>query len=105
MNRLKKNDYVIVIAGKNKGSKGTLISFINKFFVIIEGVNLVKKHIKSNPNKQIEGGIVEQEAPIHVSNVALYNNISKKPDRIGYTFLENKSKKVRFFKSNKEYLD
>ena len=106
MNRLKKNDEVIVIAGKDKGRKGTVVSVLSdKHRVIVEGVNLVKKHVKPNPNKQIEGGIVEQEAALHNSNVALYNPATKKADRVGFKFVEDGKKKVRYFKSNGELVD
>jgi len=106
MNRLRKNDEVIVIAGKDKGRKGTVISVLSdKHRVIVEGVNLVKKHVKPNPNKQIEGGIVEQEAALHISNVALYNPATKKADRVGFKFVEDGKKKVRYFKSNGELVD
>ena len=106
MNRLRKNDEVIVIAGKDKGRKGTVVSvLLDKHRVIVEGVNLVKKHVKPNPNKQIEGGIVEQEAALHISNVALYNPATKKADRVGFKFVEDGKKKVRYFKSNGELVD
>ena len=71
----------------------------------MEGVNLVKKHVKPNPNKGVEGGIVEKEASIHASNVALYNPATKKADRVGFKFVEDGSKKVRYFKSNGELVD
>lgn len=106
MNRLRKNDEVIVIAGKDKGRKGTVVFVLSdKHRVIVEGVNLVKKHVKPNPNKQIEGGIVEQEAALHISNVALYNPATKKADRVGFKFVEDGKKKVRYFKSNGELVD
>ena len=106
MNRLKKDDDVIVIAGKDKGRRGTVVSvLLDKNRVIVEGLNLVKKHVKPNPNKQVEGGIVEQEAAIHLSNVALYNPATKKADRVGFKFVEDGNKKVRYFKSNGELVD
>lgn len=106
MNKLRKNDEVIVIAGKNKGRKGMVVSILpDKHRVIVEGVNLVKKHVKPNPNKQIEGGIVEQEAALHISNVALCNPATKKADRVGFKFVEDGKKKVRYFKSNGELVD
>ncbi|WP_119343929.1 50S ribosomal protein L24 [Facilibium subflavum] len=106
MNRLKKGDDVIVIAGKDKGRRGTVVSILSdKDRVVVEGVNLVKKHVKPNPNKGVEGGIVEKEASIHASNVALYNPATKKADRVGFKFVEDGSKKVRYFKSNGELVD
>lgn len=106
MNRLKKGDDVIIVAGKDKGRRGTVTSVLfAKERVIVEGVNLVKKHVKPNPNRGIEGGIVEKEASIHASNVALYNPATKKADRIGFKFVEDGKKKVRYFKSNGELVD
>lgn len=104
MRKLRKNDDVIVISGKDKGKRGTLV-FIKKDLVIIEGINLIKKHVKPNPNKQIEGGIVEQESFLHISNVALYNVALNKSDRIGFKYIKNnknKKEKVRYFKSNND---
>ncbi|MBK2125982.1 50S ribosomal protein L24 [Fangia hongkongensis] len=106
MNRLKKGDDVIVVAGKEKGRRGTIVSVLSdKDRVVVEGVNLVKKHVKPNPNKGVEGGIVEKEASIHASNVALYNPATEKADRVGFKFVEDGSKKVRYFKSNGELVD
>jgi len=106
MNKLRKNDEIIVKAGKDKGKKGTIISILSgKRRVIIENINLVKKHIKPNPNKKIEGGIVEQEKPLHVSNVALYNPETKKADRVGFKFVEDGKKKARYFRSSGKLVD
>jgi large subunit ribosomal protein L24 len=105
MNRIKKGDDVIVITGKDKGRRGTVLNVIEEDDrVLIEGVNVVRKHQKPNPNAGVQGGIVEQERPIHVSNVMLFNPVTNKGDRIGIKTLED-GKKVRFFKSNNEVVD
>ena len=105
MNRIKKGDEVIVIAGKDKGRRGTVIS-INDVDdeVLVEGVNVVKKHQKPNPNAGLQGGIVDQERAIHVSNVMLFNPATGKGDRVGVKTLED-GRRVRFFKSNNEVVD
>lgn len=104
MKRLKKGDEVIITSGKNKGKIGIILSFVSyNNRVLIEGINLIKKHIKPNQNKNIEGGIVTQEGSIHISNVALYNSSIKKADKIGYKYMNNK--KFRYFKSNGQLLD
>jgi large subunit ribosomal protein L24 len=106
MNRLKKNDEVIVIAGKDKGRKGVITSVSSdKNRIAVEGINWVKKHTKPNPNKQIKGGIIKQTAALHASNVALYNPLTKKADRVGFKFIESGEKKVRYFKSNSQLVD
>lgn len=104
MNKIKKGDLVIVLTGKDKGKQGLVLSVISEQKILVEGVNLVKKHQKPNPNKGIEGGIVEKNMPIQVSNVAIYNTQTQKADRVGFKVLED-GKKVRFFKSNNEVLD
>lgn len=106
MNKLRKGDDVIVIAGKGKGHRGTIVTvFPEKNRVVVEGVNFIKKHVKSDPNKKVEGGIVEKEASIHISNVALYNPATKKADRVGIKFVEDGKKKVRYFKLNGKLVD
>jgi len=106
MNRLKKGDDVVIIAGKDKGRRGTIVAvFSEENRIVVEGVNLVKRHVKPNPNKGVEGGIVEKEASIHASNVALYNPATKKADRVGIKLVEDGNKKVRYFKSNGELVD
>ena len=106
MNRLKKGDDVVIIAGKDKGRRGTIVTVLSEENrVMVEGVNLVKKHVKPNPNKGVEGGVIEKEASIHASNVALYNPATKKADRVGIKFVEDGNKKVRYFKSNGELVD
>jgi len=104
MQRIKKDDEIIVIAGKDKGRRGKVMSLTANDRVLVEGVNLAKKHQKANPNAGQAGGIIEKEMPLHVSNVMLYNPITKKGDRIGIKKLED-GRKVRFFKSNDEVLD
>ena len=105
MNRIKKSDEVIVITGKDKGRRGTVIRINDEDdTVLIEGVNVVKKHQKPNPNAGVQGGIVDEERPIHVSNVMLFNPITGKGDRVGIKTLED-GRRVRFFKSNNEVVD
>ena len=103
MSKIKKGDNIIVIAGKDKGRKGVVKSLVGSNSVIVEGVNMVKKHVKPNPNKGLEGGIVEKELPVDISNVAIFNSTSDKADRVGYKIVDDK--KVRFFKSNGELID
>jgi large subunit ribosomal protein L24 len=104
MNKIRKNDDVIVIAGKDKGKRGTVTRIMADDRVIVENVNMIKRHTKPNPNKGVAGGIVEKEAPLHVSNVALFNPVTKKADRVGVKVLED-GRKVRIFKSNNEVVD
>lgn len=98
MKKIQQNDEVIVIAGKNKGARGQVREVLKDDRVIVSGVNLVKKHQKPNPNLNRQGGIIEKEAPLHVSNVAIFNSETEKADRVGIRFEDGK--KVRFFKSN-----
>jgi large subunit ribosomal protein L24 len=104
MQRIKKGDEIIVIAGKDKGRRGTILRVDDNKRVVVEGVNVAKKHQKANPNAGVAGGIVDIEMPLDRSNVALYNPITKKADRIGIKTLED-GRKVRFFKSNNEVVD
>lgn len=104
MNKIKKGDAVIVLTGKDKGRQGQVIKVINNRKVLIENVNLVKKHQKGNPNTGQESGIIEKEMPIDISNVLLFNPITKKGDKVGFKILED-GRKVRFFKSNNEVVD
>ena len=104
MRRIKKGDEVIVITGKDKGRRGTVTRVLENDRVTVDGVALVKRHTKPNPNRGIAGGIVEREAAIHISNVMLYNPVTKKGDRIGFRTLED-GRKVRYFKSNQEVVD
>jgi large subunit ribosomal protein L24 len=105
MRKLKKGDEIIVIAGKDKGKRGT-ISEVNPALdkILVEGLNLVKKHQKPNPNLGVPGGIVDKEMPLHVSNVAIFNPASGKADRVGIKILDD-GRKVRIFKSNNEVID
>ncbi|HDV5767102.1 TPA: 50S ribosomal protein L24 [Legionella pneumophila] len=107
MKRIKSGDKVIVIAGKSKGHIGKVLRVIDDA-VVVEGGNLIKKHIKPNPQKpENKGGIITREAPLHVSNVAHYNPVTKKADKVGFKYLESNgvSKKVRYYKSNNEIID
>ena len=103
MNKIRKGDAVVVIAGKDKGKRGTVLNCLDGQLVV-EGVNRVKKHAKPNPMKGEPGGIVDKEMPIHISNVALFNGATQKGDRVGFKVLED-GRKVRVFKSNGEVVD
>ncbi|MEF8713441.1 MAG: 50S ribosomal protein L24 [Accumulibacter sp.] len=103
MEKIRKGDDVLVIAGKDKGRRGTVLRRTDAEHVLVEGVNRAKKHVKPNPVKGVAGGIVEMEMPLHISNVAIYNPASRKADRIGFKTLEDNTK-VRFFKSTGEVL-
>jgi large subunit ribosomal protein L24 len=103
MNKIKKNDDVIVITGKDKGNRGSVLSVLDNDRVLVAGINKVKKHQKPNPVKGTSGGIVEIEKPIHISNIAIYNAATKKADRVGVKQLED-GRKVRVFKSNGEVI-
>ena len=100
MNKIKQNDEVIVIAGKDKGSVGTVTKVMGSK-LIVEGFNIVKKHVRPNPKEGVQGGIEEKEMPLNVSNVAIYNSTTQKADRVGVRINE-KMEKERFFKSNGE---
>lgn len=103
MRKIRKGDDVIVTTGKDKGKKGTVLSLKNDK-VIVENMNIAKKHVKGNPQKGVTGGIVDKEMPIHISNVAIVNPGTGNKDKVGYKKLED-GKKVRFFKSNNEVID
>ena len=104
MRRIKKGDEVIVITGKDKGRRGTVSTVLADGRLIIDNVNVVKKHVKANPNAGVAGGIVDKEMPIHGSNVMLFNPATDKGERIGYKVLDD-GRKVRYFKSNDEVID
>ena len=104
MNRLRKGDEVVVISGKDKGRQGTILSVYEDDRVLVEAINTVKKHTKPNPMQGVEGGIVEKEMPLHVSNVMIFNPVTNKGDRVGFKVLED-GRKVRYFKSNGEVID
>ena len=104
MNKIKKGDDVIVLSGKDKGRTGQVLSVLNNSKVVVENINIVKKHQKGNPNTGQESGIVEKEMPIHISNVLLLNPITNKGDKVGIKKLEDGTK-VGYFKSNNEVVD
>jgi len=103
MKRIKKGDQVIVIAGKDKGRQGTVLNVADDS-VLVETINMVKKHTKANPMAGAEGGIIEKEMPLSISNVMLFNSMANKGDRVGFKTLED-GRKVRYFKSNGEVVD
>ncbi len=104
MQRIRKGDEIVVTAGRDKGKRGTVLRRIDDQFVVVEGVNRVKKHQRPNPMKGVTGGIVDKDMPIHVSNIALFNPATQKADRVGFKSLED-GRKVRVFKSNGEQVD
>ena len=105
MNKIRKGDDVVVKTGKDSGKRGTVLRVIPDLDkVVVENINVVKKHTKPNPQAGVAGGIVEKEMPIDVSNVMLYNPMTKKGDRVGFKFLED-GRKVRIYKSNNEVVD
>ena len=104
MRKIRKGDDVVVTTGRDKGKRGTVLRIVDDEHVVVEGANRVKKHLRPNPMKGIQGGIVEKEMPLHVSNVALYNPATQKADRIGIRTLED-GRRVRFYKSNGESVD
>ena len=104
MQRIKKGDEVVVLSGRDKGKRGTVMRRIDADHVVVEGVNRVKKHQRPNPMKGVTGGIVDKDLPIHISNVALFNPATKKGDRIGVKTLDD-GRKVRVFKDNGEQVD
>jgi large subunit ribosomal protein L24 len=101
MEKIRKGDEVVVITGKDKGKRGTVLTRVDAERVLVEGVNRAKKHVKPNPVKGVAGGIVDKDMPIHLSNVALFNPATQKADRVGIKVLED-GRKVRVFKSNGE---
>jgi large subunit ribosomal protein L24 len=104
MEKIRKGDDVVVIAGKDKGKRGTVLKRLDDEHVLVEGVNVVKKHAKPNPQKNSTGGIVDKTMPLHISNVALFNPATQKADRVGIRQLEDGTR-VRFFKSNGELVN
>ncbi len=104
MNKIKTGDDVIIIAGKDKGKRGSVLKIIDNERVVVEGANMAKKHVKANPNAGESGGIIEKEMPLHISNVAVFNAAAGKADRIGIKVLEDR-RRVRYFKSNNEVVD
>ncbi len=104
MRKIRKGDSVVVTAGREKGRTGTVVAVKTDGRVLVENVNMMKKHQKPNPARGVQSGIVQKEAPLHVSNVALLNPATKKADRVGVRTLKD-GRKVRFFKSNGELVD
>jgi len=104
MHKIRKGDDVIVLAGRDKGKRGSVRAVLPSSRVVVENVNIVKKHVKPNPMSGVAGGIVEQEASIDASNLAIFNSATGKADRVGFRVQED-GKKVRFFKSNNELID
>jgi large subunit ribosomal protein L24 len=101
MRKIRKGDNVVVIAGRDKGKRGDVARVVDAEHVIVSGINSVKRHTRPNPLKNQPGGIVSKDMPIHVSNVAIWNPVTGKPDRVGVRVLED-GRRVRFFKSNGE---
>jgi large subunit ribosomal protein L24 len=104
MQKIKQGDEVIVIAGRSKGQRGNVLKRLDEKRLLVESVNMVKKHVKGNPRSGETGGIIDKEAPIQISNVMLFNPHTQKGDRVGFKTLED-NRKVRFFKSNGEVID
>ena len=104
MNKFKKGDEVIVIAGKDKGRRGTIISVMKDGRILVENINMVKKAQKPNPNQGVQGGIIDKEMPVDRSNIMMFNSQTGKGDKIGIKTLEDNSR-VRYFKSNGEVVD
>lgn len=104
MSKIRKGDDVVVLSGRDKGKRGTVLQIIENSRILIDNVNVIKKHVKPNPNRGETGGIIEREAPIQISNVALFNPNTNKADRVGYKVLED-GRKVRVFKSDGEVAD
>jgi large subunit ribosomal protein L24 len=104
MQKIKRGDEVVAIAGKDKGKRGTVLRVLATGKVLVEGLNRVKKHLRPNPVKGQVGGIIDKEMPLQISNVALYNSGTQKADRVGIKRLED-GRKVRYFKSNGEVID
>jgi large subunit ribosomal protein L24 len=104
MQRIRKGDEVVVITGRDKGKRGTVLRRVNADYLVVEGVNRVKKHQRPNPMKGVTGGIVDKDMPVHISNIALFNPATQKADRVSFKQLQD-GRKVRVFKSNGEQVD
>lgn len=104
MKKIRKGDKVTVLTGRDKGKQGTVLRVFEDSRVLVENVNMIKRHTKPNPNKGVTGGIIDREAPIHVSNVALFNPATGKGERVGMRVMQDGSK-VRFFKKSGEVAD
>lgn len=104
MSKIRKGDEVILNTGKDKGKRGTVLQVLATGQVLVEGINIVKKHAKPNPMRGIAGGIISKEMPVDISNVALFNRVTQQGDRVGFKTLDD-GRKVRVFKSNGEVVD
>lgn len=104
MNKIRTGDQVIINTGKDKGKTGTITQIVDATHVIVEGINLAKKHTKANPMQGIQGGVISKEMPLDISNVAIYNAATEKADRVGFKVLED-GRKIRIYKSNDESID
>jgi large subunit ribosomal protein L24 len=104
MNRIRKGDDVMVVSGRDKGKRGTVLKIVDASHVLVEGANRVKKHQRPNPMKGVTGGIIDKEMPLHISNVALYNPGTRKADRVGIRVMQD-GRRARYFKSNGEVVD
>ncbi|MBI4193526.1 MAG: 50S ribosomal protein L24 [Betaproteobacteria bacterium] len=104
MRKIRKGDDVIVLAGRDRGKRGTVLRIVDAEHVVVEGANKVKKHQRPNPMKGVTGGIIDREMPLHVSKIGLFNPGTKKGDRVGIRVLED-GRRVRYFKSNGEVVD
>jgi len=104
MRKIKKGDNVVVIAGRDKGKRGDVARIVDDSHVVVNGINAMKKHAKPNPLKNQPGGIISKEVPIHVSNIAIWNPVTQKPDRIGFRTMDD-GRKLRFYKSNGELIN
>ena len=103
MAKIKRDDEIIVIAGRDKGKRGTVRQVLDTGKLVVSGINMIKKHTKPNPQAGVSGGIVEREAPIQISNVAIYNSEAGRADRVGYKVEDGK--KVRIYKSDGSAID
>ncbi len=104
MSKLRKGDQVVLNTGKDKGKTGAVLNVLPSGHVVVEGLNVAKKHAKPNPMKGVAGGIISKEMPIDISNVAIFNKATQKADRVGFKVLED-GRKIRVFKSNGESVD
>ena len=104
MARIRKGDNVVVRAGRNRGKQGTVMRVLRNDRLVVEGVNVVKRHTRPNPQRGTQGGIVQKEMPVHISNVGVFNPATGKADRIGFKWLED-GRKVRIFRSTGEVVD
>ena len=103
MKKIRKGDQVIVLTGRDKGKRGTVTQRVDEQYLLVEGVNVAKKHVKPNPMKGTTGGVVDKTMPIHQSNVAIFNGATSKADRVGIKLLDN-GDKVRIYKSSGEQI-